>query len=834
MYRMRAGRVSLFALVFLVGGLIIGLIIGQFGAVSADPALQPTPEPTATAGRRIAPGTPTPPPTIPPIGTPPADGGTIDDQPVGGVPEIDPPATLDELIAQFPDLQPYIDSIADLTFDEMDLADLYARMVQIFEAEGATGLATFLKESGIQEKLGLPIAYLDLLTEYDNGGIEAVYTEAERRRYINTQNELVGYLTIDTPENVPSVIAELESLGISTYRFSDFTDELEIGIPLDVMAQYQTPGALLEYLAQIANLEHVEGLRGAERIVREQEPSGNPLDENSTYGVQRTGLEPWHAAGFTGRGVKIAVIDSGFIGAADAVDAGMLPADTQSNKDFDDLEYGSAHGTAVAVVVHRAAPEAEIHLVDYDLSSVSDFENVLEYIRENDFDIVNMSLGQWVGPRDGTDPWTVQIDEFVRETGVLWVNSAGNTADKRSMFRFNGGEGDLHDFGDGLQLLPFVARKDYTLVFMQWDGKWEGREDNEYNVIVYDRNGDEVAAGAEPIRGKRKDVPLQIAEFESVPGEIYFIAVQHVSGDTDKTIDIGIESGYPADWARVSESSIMVPADGFSVLSVGATALQTDDLERYSAQGPTFDGRLKPEISAPTGEGVPSYPLTGILERPGGFNGTSGAAPLVAGAAAVVLSAFPDLSNAELKAFMTQHVVDLGEAGADNLFGDGRMLLPDPATLDVSAPVDDPDDEGDSSERTEAAAPSAEITNVDLEFDVRVRRLTGMQISMSFDLDNFQGREVYAAAILLDMEGEPIESSNENYQWGRSIGTGVALDVDESETSFEDVTLFIPYNALDNLPSDAEEIVLMVGVVDYTDNEEGEILTYEEYTLEVE
>jgi subtilisin family serine protease len=49
---------------------------------------------------------------------------------------------------------------------------------------------------------------------------------------------------------------------------------------------------------------------------------------------------------------------------------------------------------------------------------------------------------------------------------------------------------------------------------------------------------------------------------------------------------------------------------------------------------------------------------------------------VVAGAAALVLQANPSLSNAQLKAFLMQSVIDLGDKGADVVYGAGRLMLP--------------------------------------------------------------------------------------------------------------------------------------------------------------
>ena len=81
------------------------------------------------------------------------------------------------------------------------------------------------------------------------------------------------------------------------------------------------------------------------------------------------------------------------------------------------------------------------------------------------------------------------------------------------------------------------------------------------------------------------------------------------------------------------------PADGFDVLAVGA-ADRNGQVLPFSSRGPTFDGRIKPDLVA-MGAGVTSVDST----TRGGFSsnhlGTSSAAPLAAGTVALLMEAFP-------------------------------------------------------------------------------------------------------------------------------------------------------------------------------------------------
>lgn len=88
---------------------------------------------------------------------------------------------------------------------------------------------------------------------------------------------------------------------------------------------------------------------------------------------------------------------------------------------------------------------------------------------------------------------------------------------------------------------------------------------------------------------------------------------------------------------------IGAPADGDSVFSIGAVDA-FGNYASFSSQGPTWDGRIKPDVSA-QGQGTAYGDPWGSVSI---GNGTSFSSPVMAGAAACLWQAFPTFTNVQM------------------------------------------------------------------------------------------------------------------------------------------------------------------------------------------
>ncbi len=149
----------------------------------------------------------------------------------------------------------------------------------------------------------------------------------------------------------------------------------------------------------------------------------------------------------------------------------------------------------------------------------------------------------------------------------------------------------------------------------------------------------------------------------------YYITVGGMQGVKEVDFDIFTRGAIELE-KSIASGSIGSPGDAAGALTVGAVHWDENTIASYSSQGPTDDGRVKPEISAPAGVTSRSYGRLGSA-----FYGTSASAPFVAGAAALVLSANPNMKPDEVRDFLLQHAKDMGDPGLDNTFGYGLLDL---------------------------------------------------------------------------------------------------------------------------------------------------------------
>ena len=381
------------------------------------------------------------------------------------------------------------------------------------------------------------------------------------------------------------------------------------------------------------------------------------------------------ANGVTGKGVKVAIIDGSFAGLAARQAEGDLPTNVVT-RDFCEGGFpnGEGHGTAVAEIVHEMAPDAQLYLLCE--GGRTDLAQAEQFARSQGVKIVNYSA-EWFNQGRGTNDPSDVVDQVVADAkagGMLWVNSAGNDADMHWSGTFTDANGDgFGEFAPGSEGNSFVAPGgDVFCGFLKWD-EWPAAT-SDFDLVLVDSNGSVVDTSANVQSGTQPPIESKCVENPYSSNHRFAWGIYGHNVKSSPRFDLYTENTSSLQY-QTAAYSIGDPASSPSAFGVGALCWQNNQLEFYSSQGPTADGRVKPDIAGHDSvSGATFGPFDGSC--PSGFAGTSASSPEVAGAAALVKSANPGFTADQIGAFLQQNALDLGPSGVDNQFGAGALRLP--------------------------------------------------------------------------------------------------------------------------------------------------------------
>lgn len=133
-----------------------------------------------------------------------------------------------------------------------------------------------------------------------------------------------------------------------------------------------------------------------------------------------------------------------------------------------------------------------------------------------------------------------------------------------------------------------------------------------------------------------------------------------------------------------SWKTLTVPADAQNVLTVGSMS-KDSTISSFSSVGPTFDGRIKPDVVA-LGEKI------NLLDSRGEFivtNGTSFSTPVMAGLAACLWEAFPDLTNKQVINIICSSSNQYNKPGATYGYGAPNMQLAMMLAQDITTGIEE-------------------------------------------------------------------------------------------------------------------------------------------------
>jgi subtilisin family serine protease len=328
---------------------------------------------------------------------------------------------------------------------------------------------------------------------------------------------------------------------------------------------------------------------------------------------------------------------------------------------------GGDHGTAVAEILHDLAPEASLDLVSF--STESEYLEALALLAESGVDLVNASVGfdnRW--PADGTSPFTRGADALAEDAGVLYVAAAGNENERYRIGALQRMTQD-HVAVGGMSPVWVGTSGGYAAVSLRWSEPM-GRADTDLDLLVADEEGEpcqQGLQGSDPQDGD--DDPYE--EVRCYTGGAWAQVFLIANGNAVDGLEGYLYAPYGLDPADATGShNLTLPADLVHGLAVGAVDLpETGVVAAYSSRGPTEDGRVRPQLVAPSG-------VSTATRGPGGFGGTSAATPHVTGAAALALQAGDwDADPEGLRSWLVGQAVDLPPDGVDDASGAGFLTL---------------------------------------------------------------------------------------------------------------------------------------------------------------
>ncbi|WP_407269302.1 S8 family serine peptidase [Radiobacillus sp. PE A8.2] len=369
---------------------------------------------------------------------------------------------------------------------------------------------------------------------------------------------------------------------------------------------------------------------------------------------------------YTGKGVKVGVIDTGidhshpdlknsYKGGYDLVDLDDDPMETQPEQGMPTL-----HGTHVSGIIAAngkmkgVAPDAELYgyraLGPGGMGSSVQVIAAIEKAVKDGMDIINMSLGNSVNGPDW--PTSVAVNRAV-ELGVSVVIANGNSGPANwtvgspatSTAAVSVGAStpplkipSLHDsFADKtIPMLPLAGSvpwdlgKQYPIID---GGTGEQKIEHARDKIVLLERG--TIPFAEKARAAAAAGAKAAIIYNNEEG-----AFQGSVDDGNGSVDIPVVAISNEDGKWLLEHTV---SDNSWIKTVYTTA--QDEMASFSSRGPvTANWQIKPEVVAP-GAAIMSTVPDGYRE----LQGTSMAAPHVAGALALIKEAHPDWSPAKLK-----------------------------------------------------------------------------------------------------------------------------------------------------------------------------------------
>jgi hypothetical protein len=390
-----------------------------------------------------------------------------------------------------------------------------------------------------------------------------------------------------------------------------------------------------------------------------------PADETSTVDptpatsdpATLSGFSAVHAAGVTGDDVRVGVVGSQF-----AADNSRISNAVAATRRFAGRSPGlfadTSHDTAVAEIVSRTAPDAELYLASIGPDGGPEtYAEAVSWLREQEVDVVVDAGSYFPSSADGMAKLN-RVASAAAQNDTAFVTSAGNYADRH--WHGTGSEGWLA-FENGTRYNTLGNGEIGGAVSLRL--YWQG--DADYDLYLYravDGEDPLVAKSAANATGQTEAIDA------TVPTGEYYVSIRGGLDANDTSVDLFAshhELGISSD-----SGGMVAPATADGVIAVGAADAVSGQHRSYSSTGAALD------ISAPDGADTSAA---------GELYGSSAAAPLVAGTLTLMIAENESLTPSEAQGVLRDTAVShdgglyLDAAGAVQAVSATDLAFDDPA-----------------------------------------------------------------------------------------------------------------------------------------------------------
>ena len=425
--------------------------------------------------------------------------------------------------------------------------------------------------------------------------------------------------------------------------------------------------------------------------------------------------------GYAGQGIKIGVLSDSYNStgtAAADVASGDLPGPGNPEGDstavtvLQDITGGTDEGRAMLQIVHDIAPKAQLFFATADASEAGFAANIETLRNTSNCDIIIDDVIYYDEP-PFQDGMVAQAVNDVTAGGALYFSSAGNGGsllkNQSSVWEgdFNGTgspqiimgskKGQIHNFGT---LAAPVFGDSIVTASSVYSLTWAdplGASTNDYDLFIVDKTGTQILASSTDVQDGTGD-PIEIFEYDNAsPGDQLVVFKDSTAAPVAFSLNTNLDGqGKGIKYSTTGQTHGHSSAvNAFSVAATDASLAYpglftaSSQVETFSADGPrrvffnadstpvtpgnflfaTNGGtvRKKPDITAADGVST-TFAYGGGLNP---FYGTSAAAPHAGAVAALLKSAQPSLTPAQIRTLLTSTALDIEAAGYDYNSGYG-------------------------------------------------------------------------------------------------------------------------------------------------------------------